>query len=91
MPLGHILGSCGVVAVPELARVVRLATSAGKCFTGEMESREYARVEPGSFAGIASRSAFGEAKRAHGRKEPEPSPYGPENSVRPEKRPKWPF
>jgi hypothetical protein len=74
----------------------RLSTeSAWKHFTGEVESRDYVGGEPESFAGIISRSAFGEAMRAYGRKEPEPGPEPGhdrlEEGVRPENHPKWIF
>ncbi|MDG6990795.1 MAG: hypothetical protein JRM99_05160, partial [Nitrososphaerota archaeon] len=69
--------------------------SAWKHFTGEVESRDYVGGEPESFAGIISRSAFGEAMRAYGRKEPEPGPEPGhdrlEEGVRPENHPKWIF
>lgn len=69
--------------------------SARKSFIGEIESRDYAGGEPESFAGIVSRSAFAEAKRAHGKKEPELAPEpghdGPKGSIPPEKKPKWLF
>lgn len=69
--------------------------TARKSLTGEMESRDCASGEPESFAGIISRSAFAEAKREHGRKEPERTPEPnhdePKDDVQPAKNPKWIF
>ena len=71
------------------------AEAARKSFTGEAESRDYPGEESESFDGIVSRSAFEEAKRAYGKKEPELTPetghYGQADEGRTEKTHKWIF
>ena len=83
---------------PKIAMVMDFGISgeaARKSFTGEAESRDSPGEESESFDGIVSRSAFEEAKRVYGKKEPELTPEavhdGQADKGRTEKTHKWTF